>query len=168
MHLKMIAKQIIDFNKATFDNTFDTITALQDHSEKMVRLFLEKASLFPPEGKKVIAEWMEIYKEGKKDFKKSVDNSFKTVEDFFVDSANAMGFSIYGLIEKTDQSVEEVTDKIKKASIEVVDKSIQPIAIVADKAVKQGTIAKKETVAKGKTGTFSAKAVRKTAKPVKK
>ena len=44
MHPKMIAKQIIDFNKATFDNTFDALTALQDHSEKMVRLFLEKAN----------------------------------------------------------------------------------------------------------------------------
>jgi hypothetical protein len=74
----------------------------------------------------------------------------------------------YGLIEKTDQSVKEVPDKIKKASIEVVDKSTQTIAIVAGKTVKQGTIAKKETVAKGKNGTGSTKAVSKTAKPVKK
>ena len=168
MHPKMIAKQIIDFNKATFDNTFDTITAIQDHSEKMVRLFLEKASFFPPEGKKVITEWMDAYKKGKRDFKESVDDSFKTVEDYFVNSANAMGFSIYGLIEKMDKSVGEVTDKIKKASIEVVDKTIQTRAIIADKTLNQNKIAKKEMVVGGKSGTGSAKAVRKAAKPVKK
>jgi hypothetical protein len=168
MHPKMIAKQIIDFNKAAFDNTFDTITALEDHSEKMVRLFLEKASLFPPEGKKVITEWMEAYKKGKKDFKESVNDRFKSVEDFFVDSANAMGFSDYGLIGKTDQSVGEVTDKIKKASIEVVDKSLQTSAIVAHKTLKQKTITKKEKVVEGKSGAGSSKAVRKVVKPVKK
>ena len=156
MHPKMIAKQIIDFNKATFDNTFDALTALQDHSEKMVRLFLEKASLFPPEGKKVITEWVEAYKKGRKDFKESVDDSFKTVDDFFIGWANEMGFSIYGLMEKTDQSVREVTEKIKKASIEVVDKSIQSIAIVAAKAKKQNTIVKKKTVIAGKPGTGGA------------
>lgn len=90
MHSKIIAKQIIDFNKAAFDSTFDAITALQDHSEKMVKLFLEKASFFPPEGKKVITEWMDAYKKGKKDFRESVDDSFKIVEDYFVDSANAI------------------------------------------------------------------------------
>jgi len=167
MHPKIIAKQIIDFNKATFDNTLDTITALQDHSEKMVKLFLEKASLFPPEGKKVILEWMEACKKGKKDFKESVDDSFNNVEDFFVNSANAMGFSIYGLIEKTHQSVGEVTDKIKKVSTKVLDKSIQTNAIAADKNLKQKTIAKKEKAVEGKSGAGSAKAGHNIVKPLK-
>ncbi len=168
MYPKIIAKQIIDFNKAAFDNTFDTITALQDHSERMVNLFLEKASLFPPEGKKVIAEWVEAYKKGKKDFKESVDDSFKTVEGYFVDSVNAMGFSGHGLLEKMDQSVEEVTDKIKKASNEIVDKFIQTSEIVSDKTMKQNTIAKKKKVIAGKNGAGSAKPAFKDVKPVKK
>lgn len=168
MHPKLIAKQIIDFNKTTFDNTFDTINTLQDHSEKMVRLFLEKASLFPPEGKKVIMEWMEACKKGKKDFKESVDDSFKTVENFFINSANAMGFSIYGLIEKTHQSVGEVNDKIKYASLEVLDKSIQTDAIVPDKTLKQKTIVKKEKAVEDKSGAGSTKAGHKVVKPVKK
>ncbi|MGV8058581.1 MAG: hypothetical protein AB2L12_11225 [Smithellaceae bacterium] len=168
MHQKTIAKQIIGFNKATFDNTFNAITILQDHSEKMIRLFLEKANLFPPEGKKMITEWMEAYKKGKKDFKESVDDSFKNIEHFFVDSAEEAGSPIYALMKKADQSVKGVNDKIEKESMENIDKSMQTIAIVADKTLKQNMIAQKETIAKVKSGPDSAKAERKTARRVKK
>ena len=159
MNPKMIAKQVIDFNKATFDNTFDTITVLQNHSEKMVGLFLEKATLFPPEGKKVMAEWMESYKKGRIDFKTSVDDRFKTVEDFFVGAANVTGFSIYGLMEKTGPSWREVTDEVKKIPVETVNKSIPTVATAA---------VKKETAVKGKSGAGIAKSVRRTVKTVKK
>jgi hypothetical protein len=169
MEIKLIAKQIIDFNKATFDNTFNAISVLQDHSEKMVSIFLQKASLFPPEGKKVILEWMEACKKGKKDFKQSVDNGFKTVEGFLIDSADsAMIFPISGMIEKMDQSVKEVTNDIKKSQVEVVDESSQTIPIAADKYLKQNTIRKKKTILDGKSGTGSVGSVRKAVKSLKK
>ena len=133
MHPQMIAKQIIDFNKATFDNTFDTIKILQDNTEKTVRDFLDKANLFPEEGKKVITDWVKTYKKGREDFKSTVDDSFKTVESFFVETANVLGYSLYGMAEKTDQSLRDVTHKIKKASVAVVDKSIRTMEVVADK-----------------------------------
>lgn len=168
MNPKMIAKQIIDFNKATFDHAFDTIALLQNNSEDMVGIFLEKATFFPPEGKKVITECLDSCKKGRKDFKTSVDDSFKIVEDLFVGAANTMGFSIYGLVEKTDQSLREVTSEIKKASVEVMDKSIQTIANVADKALKQTVAVKKGKVIEGKPGLGISKATRKTVKTVKK
>lgn len=154
MHPKMIAKQIIDFNKASFDNTFDAITVVQDHTEKMVELFLERANLFPKEGKKVMTDWVEAYKKGRSDFKSAADDSFKSVEDIFVNAANNMGFSIYGIVERTDQSLRYATDKIKKASVEVVDKSIQTMAKIADKtAMKQITSVGKSGA--GLTGTVN-------------
>lgn len=155
MHSQMIAKQIIDFNKTTFDNTFDTIKVLQDHTEKTVGLFLGKADLFPEEGKKVIKDWVKSYKKGREDFKSAVDDSFKTVESFFVDTANMLGCSLYGMAEKTDRSLRDVTHKIKKASVEIVDKSIQTMAVVADKSILN-----RQIVGEGKTGNGKAKAVR--------
>lgn len=168
MHSKIIAQRVIDFNKAAFDNTFDTIAALQDHSEKMVKIFLEKASLFPTEGKKVITEWIETYKRGQSDFKKSVDDSFKTVEDYFVGSANAMGLSVYGQIEKMHYSAGEDAEEIKKASSEIINRSIQTKAIVSENEIKQNIIAKKKKVVAGKNGVGLAKAARKFVKPIKK
>ena len=168
MNPKIIAKQIIDISKATFDHAFDTITLLQNNSEEMVGIFLEKATFFSPEGKKVIAECLDSYKKGRKDFKTSVDDSFKIVEDLFVGAANAMGFSIYGLVEKTDQSLREVTNEIKKASVQVMDKSIQTMANVADKALKQTVAVKKEKVIEDKPGPGKTKAIRRTVTTVKK
>jgi len=83
MDLKNIMKQTVDFQKATFDNTFNAMTMLQEQAEKMSSMFLDQTTGLPEEGKKVIGEWIDTYKKGREDFKKSVDESFKKVEDFF-------------------------------------------------------------------------------------
>ena len=36
MEPKQIAKQMIDFNKTAFDNSFEAMAVLQDHRMKMV------------------------------------------------------------------------------------------------------------------------------------
>ena len=78
-----VAKQMIDFHKTTFNNTFNAMVMLQEQTEKMVNTFLEQATWLPEEGKKVINEWVKAYKKGREDFKKTVDENFKRVEDFF-------------------------------------------------------------------------------------
>jgi uncharacterized coiled-coil DUF342 family protein len=84
--LKM-AKQMIDFNKATFDNSFSSMVLLQEQSEKMVKAFLDQATWLPEEGKKVLNEWVTAYKKGREEFKKMVDESYKKVDDYFADAS---------------------------------------------------------------------------------
>lgn len=83
MEQKQMVKQMIDFNKTTFENTFNAITMLQDQAEKMANMFLQQATGIPEEGKKVLNEWTAAFKKGRDDFKKGVDENFKKVEDFF-------------------------------------------------------------------------------------
>jgi hypothetical protein len=169
MHPKMIAKQIIDFNKSSFDKTFTAINLLQAHTEKMIKSFLENATFFPEEGKKVISDWMETCKKGRSDFKTVADDKFKLIEDLIIGAANTMDSSLHELADKADQSLKETADKIKKVSVEVIDKSIQTIATVADKTIKQDITVKKEEVITGKPGDGTASAVRNAGKkPVKK
>ena len=78
-----IAKQMVDFHKATFDNTFNAMSILQEQTERMVGMFLEQSPWVPEEGKKAIQDWVKAYKKGRSDFKTSADTSFKKVEDFF-------------------------------------------------------------------------------------
>jgi uncharacterized coiled-coil DUF342 family protein len=78
-----IAKQMIDFQKATFDNTFSAMVMLQEQTERMANTLIEQAAWMPPEGKKAINDWVKAYKKGREDFKKIVDENFKKVEDFF-------------------------------------------------------------------------------------
>lgn len=86
MDQKMIMKQMIDFNKATFDNSFNGMVMLQEQTEKMVNTFIEQAAWLPEEGKKAINDWIQAYKKGCNDYKKAVDENFKKVEDFLASS----------------------------------------------------------------------------------
>jgi polyhydroxyalkanoate synthesis regulator phasin len=83
MEPKQIAQQMIDFYKATFDNSFKAMTMLQEQNEKMVDMFVAQASWLPEEGKKALNDWISAYKKGRDDFKKGVEESFNKVESFF-------------------------------------------------------------------------------------
>jgi len=78
-----IAKQMVDFHKTTFDNTFNAMSILQEQTERMVGMFLEQSPWVPEEGRNAIQDWVKAYKKGRSDFKTSADDSFKKVEDFF-------------------------------------------------------------------------------------
>jgi len=83
METGKIAKQMIDFQKTTFDNTFNAMVALQEQTESMVNVLMKQSAALPEEGKKVINEWVAAYKKGRDDFKNSVDENFSKVEEFF-------------------------------------------------------------------------------------
>jgi polyhydroxyalkanoate synthesis regulator phasin len=83
MDPKQIAKQMIQFNKAAFDNVFDVMTVLQERTENLIGTYLEQAPLLAEEGKKAIADWMKAYKKGRIEFKTAMDDNFKKVEEFF-------------------------------------------------------------------------------------
>jgi polyhydroxyalkanoate synthesis regulator phasin len=83
MEPKQIAKQMIDFNKTAFDNSFEAMAVLQDQTEKMVNAIIEQNALIPEEGKKAVNDWIKSYKKGRNDLKTAADESFKKVEAFF-------------------------------------------------------------------------------------
>lgn len=83
MDQKQIVKQMIEFNKTAFDNTFNAMAVLQDQTEKLIFHFLEKAPWFPAEGKKAIDEWVSACKKGREEFKKNANESYKKVTDYF-------------------------------------------------------------------------------------
>lgn len=89
MDPQMMAKQMIDLQKTTFDNTFNAMVMVQGQSEKMLGAFLGQANWLPEEGKKAFDEWMKIYKKGCEDFKKTVDEGFKKLEDYFTEAEKA-------------------------------------------------------------------------------
>lgn len=80
---KVITKQIIDFHKATFDNTFNSLNILQEQTEKMVQTFLLQANWIPGEGKEAIKEWLSVYQKGRAEFKAVADKNYKKVEQYF-------------------------------------------------------------------------------------
>jgi hypothetical protein len=83
MDQKTIAKQMLQFNKTAFDNSFNAFNMVYEQNNKMVTTFLDQAVWMPAEGKKAIREWLESYEKGCVDFKKLVDEGYQKVETFF-------------------------------------------------------------------------------------
>jgi hypothetical protein len=83
MDQKLIANQMIQFNKTAFDNSFKTLAMVFEQNEKMVAAFIEQAAWLPEDGKKAIKDWMAAYKSGCENFKQAVDESYEKVEKFF-------------------------------------------------------------------------------------
>ena len=86
MDQKEIMKQMFQFNKTVFENAFNSMTLLQEQMEKATNMFLEQATWLPAQGKKVIEEWGKAYKNGRENFKNAVDEGFKKVEAFLVET----------------------------------------------------------------------------------
>jgi polyhydroxyalkanoate synthesis regulator phasin len=86
MDPKQIARQMIVFNKTTFDNNFRAMQAVHEQTEKLINKFWEKTPMFPEQGKNAITGFLNAYKKGSGDFKNMVDENFKKVEDFFNES----------------------------------------------------------------------------------
>jgi uncharacterized protein (DUF927 family) len=83
MDSSKIAKQMIDFQKTMFDNTYSGMVLVQEQTERMATSLLNQATWMPEEGRNAINGWVDAFKKGREDFKKGVDENFKRVEDFF-------------------------------------------------------------------------------------
>ena len=80
---KTIFKQAISFNKAAFDNSFNTLIMLQEQAEKAAKALLDQAKWLPYEGQKTIDEWVTSHTKARNEFKGKVDASFQKVEEYF-------------------------------------------------------------------------------------
>ena len=83
MEQKNMFKQMIDFNNAAYNNSFNTMVTLQEQMEKATNALLDQATWMPEEGKNAIKGWIGAYKDGREKFKIAIDENFKKVEAFF-------------------------------------------------------------------------------------
>ncbi len=84
MDQKQVAKQVLAFNQATFDNTFDAIVLLQNQFEKVANTALDQIPGLPAEGRQAIDNWTKAFKEGRQNFKQQIDKGFDQAEKLFV------------------------------------------------------------------------------------
>lgn len=82
MEKQQAFKQMMEFNRAAFDNTFNAMAMLREQAERMIHLSLEQATMLPKEGKKVYTEWLNACTKGSETFKKAVDDGFQKMAGF--------------------------------------------------------------------------------------
>ena len=81
MDQSQFAKQMIDFQKTSFDNVYNSMVMLQDHTEKLTSTVVEQATWIPEESSRLVAQWIKIFKKGRNDYKLAVDDIFTRIED---------------------------------------------------------------------------------------
>ena len=79
-----LIRDIVELQKAAFNNTFSAISMFQDEAEKATKMILDSSILpLPDEGKSILAEWFRAFKKGREEFQKAVDDGYKKMEEGF-------------------------------------------------------------------------------------
>ena len=89
MDPQKMGKQMMEFYKTNFDNSFSAMMMLQELMERRSSLYWGQMVNVPDELKKGVAEWTKACKKNCEDFKKVVDDSFKKLESFFPEAEKA-------------------------------------------------------------------------------
>ena len=84
MDPKKMGKQMLDFYKTSFDNSYSAMMMLQEQMERMGTMYWGQMVNLPEEAKKDLTEWTKSYKQNCADFKKAVDGNFQKLESFTV------------------------------------------------------------------------------------
>jgi hypothetical protein len=82
MDQKQIFRQMMEFNKAAFDNNFKALVLFQSQSEQYILRFLEKSSWMPEAGKKAMSDWLHAYNKNYECFKASADENYRRAMDY--------------------------------------------------------------------------------------
>jgi len=88
MDQKQFIKQLLDFQKTTFDNSFNAMVLLQEQTEKASKTLLDQMTWLPVDSRKANDQWVAAYKKGCEDFKALVDENFSKAEALFVGGAS--------------------------------------------------------------------------------
>ena len=74
-------KQVISFQKSTFENSFAAMDMLQGQAEQMLTSAWRQAPWLPEEGKLLMDHWIGTLQEGRKSFRQSVREGFDRLEE---------------------------------------------------------------------------------------
>ena len=86
-----MVKQMVDFQKATFENSFIAMAKMHEQGEAVLNVVLDQASWLPQENKKFIKEWAGGCQTARDGLEEMINESFKSVEAYsqaFADMAS--------------------------------------------------------------------------------
>lgn len=86
MEQKELIKMMMDFNKTSFDQVCDSVFMMQEQAESFSEAMLMQDHT-PEEVKLTLSEWFGALRQSRKDFRESVDTSFRQLETYFLSLA---------------------------------------------------------------------------------
>ncbi len=89
MEYTQITKQMLDFQKMSFSNWYDTVAMLQDQATSAMDIVLDQNTWMPEEGRKAIQNWVSACQQERGRFKSYVDEGFVGIEKLMSESKKA-------------------------------------------------------------------------------
>lgn len=84
MENKELIKQIIEFNRTTFNNSYDTALMIGNQAESITNSFMEAhPEIVPDASRKIYDEWSASVKKGFTDLQDNINTGFNKFEDYF-------------------------------------------------------------------------------------
>ena len=83
MNTIQIRKQMMEFNKMTFDHTINAMLLMQDQTRRFVHGFVDRAAWIPDNEKRAIDDMMLTYKKGIESFKTAADEGYTMIHSLF-------------------------------------------------------------------------------------
>ena len=80
METNQITKQMIKFQKMSFNNWYNAVSIVQDQAVSAMDTMLGQASWLPEDGRDAIHNWVSDIKDGRDRFKNYVDDGFVSLE----------------------------------------------------------------------------------------
>ncbi len=77
-----LVKQVFDLHRNTFEGLYKGIVTLQDQAEKTVAPLIEGVPWITEEGRNAVNEWRKLYRKGRDDFKRAVDDGYDKLETY--------------------------------------------------------------------------------------
>jgi hypothetical protein len=84
MEMQKMGKQMINFQKNLFENSYHAMNMVFEQTETMANSFIKQMPMVPEEGKKAMGDMLGFYKKSRDDFKKAVDDGFTKMEEIFI------------------------------------------------------------------------------------
>jgi len=84
MEMQKMGKQLINFQKSLFENSYHAMNMVFEQTENMVNSFLKQMPMVPEQSKKAMDDVLVFYKKSRDDFKKAVDDGFIKMEEIFI------------------------------------------------------------------------------------
>lgn len=75
-------KQLLEFNKTSFNNTYNTMLMMQEQAERMSSTLINHPTLLTDEGKNTIRDWVKVFKDKGVEYQDIVNSNFKKLEEF--------------------------------------------------------------------------------------
>lgn len=75
-------KKVLEYNKAIFENTCNSVVAAQQHIEELTGKTLKEAEFVPEESKVFVKKWIELGKKTTENYKQAVTRGQEQLEGY--------------------------------------------------------------------------------------